>query len=723
MKKIIFIGLLFLSVPFFGQKKVAQNVSELLSTQAVFKTISVLFETKNTDENTVNSIVKDATLAAINFQGVNQILTHKYETIELNIPYQNQNISLLLYKVNPLLEGFHVDSNEGKNIIYQKGAYYRGIIKTDPNSIATFNFFNGELNGIISSATYGNLVIGKLDKKGNQTDYIIYSDLNLNILNDFDCSTKEGEATRRTEKIRAVNSGDRCVSIYFEVDNDLFIQNESSISTTTNWMTSVFNNIQTLYSNDGITIGLKSIFIWSEQDPYEGIGTDSGAYLSAFNQNTPIFDGDLGQLVGIDPGGLGGVAVTIDGLCTELNYSYSDVNINFQTVPTYSWTIQVISHEFGHLLGSRHTHSCVWNGDNTSIDGCGTQAGYAEGNCPVGPIPSTVEKGTIMSYCHLISGVGIGLYNGLGPQPAELILENVNASTCLSLDCVSSCPNTVVGITPTNVSSNSIVVIWDDLGSSVAWEVSVSPFSSPSLFWNTVTTKSYTAIGLNPNTYYIIRIRPLCSEIEPTIREKIVATSAINFCASVSFTDTGGSSSNYTDMESWVRTMTPNNPGLKLRATFTSFNLENNYDYLYVYNGPDEFSAPLTLGGLTGSSNPGVFNSTAFDGSLTFKFVSDQFETAPGWNATISCTGTLGEVNNDFLDYSYFPNPTNGVITIRSKDLITAVAVYNLQGQLLFITKSNDLITNVDLSHFALGTYLFKLKINNREVNFKILKM
>ena len=190
MKKLIFIGLLFSSLPFFGQKKVAQNVSELLSTQAVFKTISVLFETKNTDENTVNSIVKDATLAAINLQGVNQILTRKHKTIELNIPYQNQNISLLLYEVNPLLEGFHVDSNEGKNIIYQKGAYYRGIIKTDPNSIATFNFFNGELNGIISSATYGNLVIGKLDKKGNQTDYIIYSDLNLNILNDFDCSTK-----------------------------------------------------------------------------------------------------------------------------------------------------------------------------------------------------------------------------------------------------------------------------------------------------------------------------------------------------------------------------------------------------------------------------------------------------------------------------------------------------------------------------------------------------
>lgn len=721
MKKLLFFAFLFSSFNFLGQKKVAGRVSELLSTNAIFKRISVLSKAQNSDENTVNKIVKEATFATINLDEVNQIVTNKYETIALNIPYQNQIISLLLYKVNPLVEGFHVDTNKAQNIMYQKGVYYRGIINAENNSIAAFNFFNGELNGIISNAAFGNLVIGKLDKKGNKTDYIVYSDTNMNILNDFDCHSKEGETVRKNTSPKRINTGDRCASIYFEIDNDLFIQNGSNTTNTTNWITSVFNNIQTLYTNDGITIGLKSIFIWVEPDPYEGIGTTSSAYLNAFNVNTPIFDGDVGQLVGIDPGGLGGVAVTIDGLCSELNYSYSDVNFSFQTVPTYSWTIQVMSHEFGHLLGSRHTHSCAWNGNNTAIDGCGTQAGYAEGSCAIGPIPSDVEKGTIMSYCHLISGVGIGLYNGFGPQPAAKILETINTSSCLSFDCVSSCPNTVVDITSTVISSSSIGIVWNDIGSTTTWEVSVSPFLSTSIVWNTVTTNTYTATSLLPNTYYSVQIRPLCSEIEPTIREKIIATLATNFCASVPFTDTGGSG-NYTDMESWIRTMTPNNPGLKLRATFTSFNLENNYDYLYVFNGQDEFSAPLTPNGLTGSSNPGVFNSTAFDGSLTFKFVSDQLETAPGWNATITCTGTLEQENPDFLDYSYFPNPTNGIITITSRDLITDLAVYNLQGQLLYVKKPNNILTNVDLSPFALGTYFFKLKINNREVNFKILR-
>lgn len=169
--------------------------------------------------------------------------------------------------------------------------------------------------------------------------------------------------------------------------------------------------------------------------------------------------------------------------------------------------------------------------------------------------------------------------------------------------------------------------------------------------------------------------------------------------------------------------MTPYNPGLKLRVSFSSFNLETNFDYLYIYNGSNEFSTPLTLSGLTGTANPGIFNSTAFDGSLTFKFTSDEAETRAGWNATITCTGTLGEVSNNFLDYSYYPNPTTGIVTISSKDSITEVAVYNVQGQLLFNQKMNELSANVDISHFATGTYFFKLKINYREANFKILKM
>jgi hypothetical protein len=100
--------------------------------------------------------------------------------------------------------------------------------------------------------------------------------------------------------------------MYFEIDNNLYTSNGSSTTQTTNWMTSVFNNVQTLFSNDEITTSLKSLFIWTTQDPYEGIGTSSSAYLFKFNEVRPVFNGDVGQLVGIDPGGLGGINLLLD---------------------------------------------------------------------------------------------------------------------------------------------------------------------------------------------------------------------------------------------------------------------------------------------------------------------------------------------------------------------------------------------------------------------------
>ena len=724
MKKHLLLTALFCLTNLAAQNKVAEKVSELQRLNAKFTPISVLLPTQDANDTAVNKVVDGATLATINLQNVNDIVSNKYGSIELEIPYQNRTISMLLYNVNPFAEGFHVDTDKGENVAYQKGVYYRGIIKGDTKSVSSFNFFNGEFNGIISNAELGNIVVGKLEKQNNQTDYVVYSDVKMKIFNDFDCHVKgEGEPIiNNGENNRNVNS-ERCVGFYFEVDNTIFQANGNDETATTNWMTSVFNNVQTLYANEGITVGLKSIFIWTALDPFEGIGTGSSAYLNAFRQNTPIFDGDLGMLVGIDPGGLGGVAF-LNTLCSTNNYAYSDVNITYNTVPLYSWTVQVIAHEFGHSMGSSHTHACVWNGNNTRIDGCGPAAGYSEGNCATGPIPSSTDKGTIMSYCHLVSGVGISLSNGFGPQPAALILNNVNSRTCLSFDCAGSCPNTISDVEVTNITPTSVTVSWYDLGSATSWQVAVTPFTSSTLVWNTVTgVSTYTASDLNPNTYYRVNVRPFCDGIEPAVKEKIVATSSTNFCANVPFTDTGGTTDTYTNMQTWVRTMKPNNPGLKLKVTFSSFSLENTYDFLYIYNGSDEFYPSLTPTGLTGTTNPGTFNSTAADGSLTFKFESDEAVVASGWNATVTCTGTLGIDDAEFLDYSYYPNPTTGKVNINSKDAITEIAVYSIQGQLLFSQKLNELSTSVDISQFAKGTYFFKMKINEKETNFKILKM
>ena len=717
----------------FGQKEVSKKVNALIASNTTFKGYSVLTVSNQTPDLDINKALKKATVAKINFQSLANLVARKEEAIEVSIPYQGELIAVQLYKVNLLAQGFHVDTDKSKSIPYEQGVYYRGIVKGDFNSVVSFNFFKNELNGIISNQSFGNLVIGKINKKDNLTDYIIYSDSDLTSQNHIECHTKEGVVRPRLNTQRVTQKrSERCVTMYFEIDYDLFRENNSNTTTTSNWMTSLFNNVQTLYANDGISISLKSLYIWTTQDPYEGAGNVSSDYLYKFNAVRPVFDGDLGQLIGIDNDNLensdfrniGGVASTINGLCTDNNFSYSDVFYSYNNVPTYSWTVLVVTHELGHLMGSPHTHACYWNGNDTAIDGCGptSNAKYVEGDCSTGPLP-TGTGGTIMSYCHLIPSAGINFNNGFGQQPADEILSRIGEGNCLSTDCITTCINAVTEITMLNVTNTSATISWTELGDATSWEVSITPFTSSSINWIPVDTNSYTVEGLSLNTFYKIRIRPFCGNglIAPS-RESILVTDT-NYCNGVTITDTGGVIDNYSNLETYVRTIIPNNSNQKARMTFSSFDLEQDYDYLYVYDG-NSTSATELGSGYTGTTLPGPFESTAADGSLTLKFFSDTYEVGAGYVASIDCVSNLK--NSEFkpnIDFTYYPNPSKGLVSITSKTAIKEVLVYNLQGRLLYQKKVDGLDAKVDIASFASGTYFFKLKFNENEANFKIVRM
>ncbi|WP_432672028.1 M12 family metallo-peptidase [Flavobacterium sp. SM2513] len=721
--KSVFLSLSLLSIlNGFGQNKIAEEVQKLQRENTQFTQVSLLTADSSISNIDINQVVTQSTLAKVDFNKMNQIALNPLDFLELEIPYQNQNIKILLYRVNPFSKDFKVDTDKEKNISYQKGVYYRGIIKGNSNSVSAFNFFNGAFNGVFSSAELGNVVVGKIDKPNNQNDYIIYSDANFLIENSFKCGVEETGIPPSNSTVKREVTTAKCVTFYYEIDYNLFLSNDSNSLTTANWATSVFNNVQTLFANDGITTALNSVYIWTTPDAYEGIGTTSADYLFAFQDYRPIINGDVGVLVGIDPGGLGGVAF-LNGLCTNFNYGYSDVDgISIATVPTYSWTTQVMTHELGHLLGSPHTHACVWNGNNTPIDGCGSQAGYPENGCnTIGPIPSSFEKGTIMSYCHLIEGVGISFANGFGIQPATLMANTINAKSCLGTNCI-ACINTISNIQTSSILDNSTTITWEDFDDATSWEISVTSFGSPAI-WNVVSQTNYQATGLLPNTYYQIKIKPICTSVNPISREYLFITPG-NYCGTLSFYDTGGDSNNYSDIESFTRTITPNLSNKKIVVSFTEFNLEDNYDYLYIYDGSDDSYAELNFGdGFTGTNSPGTVTSTAVDGSLTFKFISDQYSTASGWSATINCEENLGIGFNDFLDFTYYPNPTKNNINLKSNTNITEIKVYNIEGRTLFSQKLNALESNVDLSQFASGTYFFKVRFNEIEKNFKILKM
>ena len=106
----------------------------------------------------------------------------------------------------------------------------------------------------------------------------------------------------------------------------------------------------------------------------------------------------------------------------------------------------------------------------------------------------------------------------------------------------------------------------------------------------------------------------------------------INTCSG-NFFDSGNSATDYQNSENYTITFCSSTPGQCLIISFTSFDVENNFDNLLVYDGPSTAS-PL-MATLTGNTIPNNISSTS--GCVTFKFESDGSVTAPGWDATISC--------------------------------------------------------------------------------------
>lgn len=98
--------------------------------------------------------------------------------------------------------------------------------------------------------------------------------------------------------------------------------------------------------------------------------------------------------------------------------------------------------------------------------------------------------------------------------------------------------------------------------------------------------------------------------------------------------DFGGPTKNYYNDENYTWTIQP--PGAtSIDVDFTLFDLELNYDYLYIYDGLDETAPQLAGSPFTGTNGPGQFTTTT--GAVTFKFTSDVSTVEPGFLANYSC--------------------------------------------------------------------------------------
>ncbi|MCB9285133.1 MAG: T9SS type A sorting domain-containing protein [Lewinellaceae bacterium] len=362
----------------------------------------------------------------VNLTSLQKLIADAPEQLTLTVPYPAKGIQfeLDLVQVDLFTPDFQVTmASTGQAATIDHGIHYRGIVKGDEKSIVAISICGEEVMGLIA-IDGANLVLGKLRGSQWNNEHVIYNDKEILSDQPFECGTLDDGIGYKPGYLQPTpnrNPGD-CIRLYMEVDHDIYVDKGGAVPTT-NFVTGLMNEVITMYANESISAVVSEIFLWDVTSPYSS--TTSTGMLSDFQSYRNGFNGDLAQLLSYQASG--GIAAGFSGICNgnpDLSMSFASIDPTYLQVPTYSWSVMVCTHEFGHLWGSRHTHACVWNGNNTAIDGC---AGSTEGTCPLPGYPS--EGGTIMSYCHLQS-VGINFNLGFGPQPGNVIRNTVNFSPC-----------------------------------------------------------------------------------------------------------------------------------------------------------------------------------------------------------------------------------------------------------------------------------------------------
>lgn len=114
------------------------------------------------------------------------------------------------------------------------------------------------------------------------------------------------------------------------------------------------------------------------------------------------------------------------------------------------------------------------------------------------------------------------------------------------------------------------------------------------------------------------------------LKDKL-STCAVTPCQDSIF-DNGGPSRDYLPNSDYTFTINPQG-SYQLQISFSSFQLEQGYDTLFIYNG-SSINSPL-IGAYTGNNSPGTV--LANSGSATLRFKSDGATQTSGFKATYQC--------------------------------------------------------------------------------------
>lgn len=397
------------------------------------------------------------------------MLTNMPSLISMTIPVGEQtSFELELYQIDIHAAGFKVvTSSPVQEELNPQGVFYNGIVRGDNNSVVAVSIFEGGLDIFIQDKD-GNY---KVTKDQLTNTYTLYNDINRLNKIPYKCGTNASHQNpniQTEEQIvsQSTNEMMGCVQIYMEADHALFTA-LGSVSAVTDYINIMMTQAIAVYESINVPITMSELFVHTTADPYpEPVFEKLGPFASAKQNN---FNGNLAHLITGDGGG--GQAF-LDALCSKNNPNsgefpfgvsgvFIDPNNPSNPNPNVGDFITFL-HELGHNFGSPHTQTCVWNGNNTAIDGCVE----SEGSCPRPNTDCPTGGGTIMSYCHVpeLPLTTCNSTTNWHPQVVALIQQKYAAATCLTGICggEATCETDLTvnsGTTGSQSASNTITTV------------------------------------------------------------------------------------------------------------------------------------------------------------------------------------------------------------------------------------------------------------------------
>jgi hypothetical protein len=453
MKTVFYLGKVFdfslrvmlilsLSLPAFTSN--AQNIKpgekEALAQQApVFKVFEAGHRSGETD---YGQDLKRSRIIQLNSEIVKELKSFRQKSVAIELPTIDggENWTLQLTRTQIFDQNFAVYLSSDRNTPYdyKPGTYFFGYIEGIPGSKVAISVFDEEIAGLILTKEE-NFNLMRVEK--GRSEHILFAESDLTKPQPLVCgmdNMNQETGTMEEEDFDPGRAFGNCLRIYLELGFSVN-QTRGGVDEAINFGTSIFHQSKLLYNDESVDKVLSQVFVWDAVDPYDGI-TDTEDIRNTFQANTPVLDGDLGQLLVVNGSGTGagGIAAFVGNGLTNANVANKlcitsmGSGTAFAEYPAYSRIVKVFAHELGHLLNCAHTHACRWNGDDTQIDDYGnvnpdgTVVTDDEGDpnaeglaCLDEMNPLLGVTPTLMSYFDSFGHGTFALGNGFGTQPGD----------------------------------------------------------------------------------------------------------------------------------------------------------------------------------------------------------------------------------------------------------------------------------------------------------------